>query len=349
VAEGFVLPVALEMRTWAAGRGGGRRLRIRSLDEPGEVMVDLSSGVGPTVGWGAYATGVVRALRDAGLEPQGFRGVIGSDVPRGAGLSSSAALEVCLAMAMLPSPPDRGVLAEACRRAENVYVGVQSGIMDQLSSAAGAPGHALLIDCRSLAVRPVPLPPDLALVVVDSGIGRSLMDGRYNQVRRDIDEAARRLGVAALRDVDAADLRRAAVRGTLTGSVLRRARHVVSENARTLEAADALERGDLHRIGELFAASHRSLHDDLAVTIPELDTLVDIARATPGCVAARMTGGGFGGCTVNLVSEAVARAAADAIVAAYRAQTGRNGQAWISGAGAGAGRQAINLPGRASP
>jgi galactokinase len=340
VADGFVLPVALEMRTWALGRSGGSRLVVRSLDEPGEVVVDLETGEGPTEGWGAYATGVVRALRDGGVQPEGFDGVIASAVPQGAGLSSSAALEVCVAMALLPSPPPPAELAQLCRRAENVYVGVQSGIMDQLSSVAGAKGQALLIDCRSLEVRNVPVPETLTVLVVDSGVRRSLTDGRYNEVRRDLDEAARLLGVPALRDVDEAQLSEAAGSGVLEGSVLRRARHVVGDNRRTQEAASALAGGRLDEVGDLFAESHRSLANDLGVSTPELDALVAIASATHGVIASRMTGAGFGGCTVNLVARERAASAADEIVAGFRRTTGGTARAWISRPGDGAGRSA---------
>lgn len=341
VAEGFVLPVALELRTWTQGRSRGELLRLRSVDEAGEVEVDLATGHGPTEGWGAYATGVVRAIRDAGLVMRGFDGLVASEVPRAAGLSSSAALEVAIAMALLEDPPPAAQVAVACRRAENVYVGVQSGIMDQLSSAAGLAGHALLIDCRTLEVRPVPVPDGLAVMVVDLGVRRSLTDGRYNEVRSDIDAAAAALGVRTLRDASMDDVARAGASGRLSGSVLARARHVVSENQRTLEAADALARDDLPAVGELFAASHRSLREDLRVSVPELDLLVELATATPGVVAARMTGGGYGGCTVNLVRSDAAEAAAAILVGAYDAKTGRSARAWITAAGAGAGRERI--------
>jgi galactokinase len=347
VAEGFVLPVALELRTWAMGTGGGEALRVRSLDEPGAVHVDLATREGPTDGWGAYATGVVRALYDSNMAAIGFGGIIASDVPRGAGLSSSAALEVCLAMAVLPegagtqAGPSMTEIAVACRRAENVYVGVQSGIMDQLSSAAGVAGHALLIDCRSLEVRLVPVPDGISIVVVDSGVRRSLTDGRYNEVRRDLDEAARLLDVPALRDVSPTDLDRAIQAGRLQGSALARARHIVSENQRTLDAADALDTDDLTAVAGLFAGSHRSLRDDLRVSVPELDALVEIAGETPGVVASRMTGAGFGGCIVNLVRADGAQEAANAIVDEYQRRTGKGARAWVSAAAAGAGRQHI--------
>ena len=340
MAKGFVLPAALDLRTWLIGRTGGSTLRIRSLDEPGEVSVDLFSGNGSAEGWGVYARAIVRALMDGGHRLRGFDGVIASDVPRGAGLSSSHALEVGLAMAVLVERPEAGALALLCQRAENAYVGVQSGIMDPLASIAGERGKALLIDCRSLAVRPVPIPDGVAIVVVDSGVRRSLADGRYNEVRRDLDEAARLLGVDVLRDVDQSRLDEAIGDGTLTGSVMRRARHIVSENARTLAAADALQAGRMDEVAELFAASHRSLHDDLGVTVPALDALVEIARATEGVIAARMTGGGFGGCTVNLVRADAAQAAAVSIVERYGRDGGATGRAWVTRAGDGAGREA---------
>ena len=334
-----MLPAALDLRTWLLGRAGGSTLRVRSLDEPGQVTLDLFNGNGSADGWGLYARAIVLALIEGGHQLQGFDGVIASDVPRGAGLSSSHALEVGLAMAVLVDRPAPGPLARICQRAENAYVGVQSGIMDPLASIAGVQGHALLIDCRSLDVRPVPVPEDLAILVVDSGVRRSLTDGRYNQVRGELDEAARLLGVAALRDVGQAQLDDAISVGRLTGSVLRRARHIVSENARTLAAAEALEAGRLEEVATLFAASHQSLHDDLQVTIPELDLLVEIAGGTDGVVAARMTGGGFGGCTVNLVRADAADAAATSIIERYDAETGRSGRAWVSRPGDGAGRE----------
>lgn len=335
-----MLPAALELRTWLLGRVGGSTLRVRSLDEPGEVTIDLFSGNGSADGWGIYARAIVRALLDGGHQLRGFDGVIASDVPQGSGLSSSHALEVGLAMAVLVDLPDAGPLALLCQRAENAYVGVHSGIMDPLASITGQRGRALLIDCRSLHVRPVPVPEEVAIVVVDSGVRRSLTDGRYNEVRHDLDEAARLLGVDVLRDVNQAHLDAAIARGTLTGSVLRRARHIVSENARTLAAADALETGRMDEVAALFAASHRSLHDDLRVTIPELDTLVEIARSTEGVIAARMTGAGFGGCTVNLVHADAADGAAASIVERYASQTGGTGRAWVTRPGDGAGREA---------
>jgi galactokinase len=334
--DGFVLPFALDACTWIPGRSGGDHLRVTSLDVPTEVVVDIRTGEGPRTGWGAYVTGVVRAALDAGFTPTGFEGVIASDVPRGAGLSSSAALEVALALAILPHPPSAPELATICRRAENVYVGVQSGIMDQLASAAGQEGSAILIDCRALTVRSVPVPPGLTALLIDSGVRRSLTDGRYNEIQSACRSAAAKLGVPALRDADEALVESRAQ--ALDPGELRRARHVVSENRRTLEAVSALEAGDTARVSALFAESHRSMAEDLGISTPEMNLLVRLAVRTPGIVASRLTGGGFGGCTISLVEHDEAVRAATSIVDAYRAEMGREARWWTSTLAAGAGR-----------
>jgi galactokinase len=330
--DGFVLPVALELDTWVVGRRTGERVRLRSLDEEGEVALDLGSPEIPREGWGRYAAAVVCALRDHGVEVAGLDAVVASEVPVGAGLSSSAALEVAIALAVAPEPPHPVTLARICRRAENHYVGVRTGIMDQLASAAGAADHALLIDCRDDSIDLVPVPADVAIVVVDSTIRRGLDASGYNERRSQCEQAARALGAASLRDVSREDLDHAG----LDDVVARRARHVVSENARVLQAADSLRRGERERLGELFEASHRSLAEDFEVSLPELDALVDAAGATPGVIAARLTGAGFGGCTVNLVDAARAREAAHAIIARYHRAVGKRARCWISRAAAGA-------------
>jgi hypothetical protein len=200
--DGFVLPLALEAATWVCGRRVDGVARLRSLEQPGEVEVDLASGDGPEQGWGRYVTAVVRALRDAGVALRGFEGVLASDVPIGAGLSSSAALEMAVAWALLAEERPAHELARICQRAENRYVGVRSGIMDQLASAAGRPGQALLIDCRSLELEPVPVPDTLRVVLLDSAVQRQLGDSAYNERRAQCEQAAAALGVAALRDAD---------------------------------------------------------------------------------------------------------------------------------------------------
>ncbi|HEX2051999.1 MAG TPA: galactokinase [Actinomycetota bacterium] len=333
--DGLVLPVALDMATCVAGTPGGDVVRLRSLEEPGDVVVDVATGRGPERGWGRYARAVVRALRDDGVAVRGFDGVVASDVPVGSGLSSSAALEVALAHALADDPLDPLRIATICRRAENVYVGVECGIMDQLASAAGVEGHALLIDCRTNEVEPVPLPPAVRVLLVDSGTARGLSDGEYNARRAQCERAAAALGVRSLRDATPAGLD--ARRGDMDEGDYRRARHVVTENERVRAAAAALRAGRLDALGDLFDAAHRSLAADFDVSLPELDALVEAAAGTPGVLGARLTGAGFGGCTVNLVDAAAAEDAAAAVLDAYEAATGRRTRAWLSGAATGAG------------
>jgi galactokinase len=324
--DGFALPIALEAATYVLGVRVGDVLELRSLQEPGTVVVDLTTGEGPDRGWGRYATAVVRALSAGGIGVSGFRGVLHSEVPQGSGLSSSAALEVALALAVAADPPGVVELAQLCRRAENDYVGVQSGIMDQLACAGGIAGHALLIDCRSNALEPVAFPDGVTVLVVDSMIRRALGDSAYNERREQCRAAARALGVASLRD---ADLDR--LEDVDDGDVIfRRARHVITENARVGDTVAALRGGDLTRLGSLFEASHRSLARDYEVSTPELDRLVDIAFETDGVAGARLTGAGFGGCVVSLVRSDRARDAAAEIVDLYAQAAGKRADFWIS-------------------
>jgi galactokinase len=265
--------------------------------------------------------GVAWALLDSGYALRGADLLIDGDVPPGAGLSSSAALELAVAGALasvagIEADPAR--LALLCRRAENEFVGVQCGVMDQLASALGRCDHALLIDCRSLEVEHVPLALDehgLSVVIVDSRVPRRLADTPYNTRREECVAAARNLGVS-LRDATADAAER------LPEPLNRRARHVISENQRVLDAVSALRDGDMERFGRLMSESHASLRDDFEVSCPELDLLVQIASDMPGILGSRLTGAGFGGCTVNLVrSEAVERFR-EGIVAGYEKKTG---------------------------
>ena len=329
--DGFVLPVALELATYIAGRRIPGVVRLRSLEERGEVEVDLASGRGPRDGWGRYVTAVVRALKDDGVELSGLEGVIASDVPSGSGLSSSAALEVVVAQAVASEEIEEVRLARLCRRAENHYVGVQSGIMDQLSSVAARTGHALLIDCLDDGVEHIPVPQNVVVLVVDSGVRRELADGGYNRRRDECLRAAEALGLDSLRRARSSDLTR------LDGDLLKRARHVVTENERVEAVATALEGSDLSAIWDLFWLSHRSMATDFDISTPEIDTLVDIAGRTSGVLGARLTGGGFGGCIVALVLAEEAEGAARSILSHYDDKTGRTGRAWTSRPAAGAG------------
>jgi galactokinase len=324
---GFVLPVALDMSTYVAGRPVIEgSLRLRSLDEPDEVVVDVVTGDGPGASWGRYVTGVVRAALDHDHELRGFDGVVASDVPIGAGLSSSAALEVSTALAILVDNPGPLAIARMCRRAENIYVGARTGIMDQLAAAACEDGAALFIDCLDETYESVVVPPDVSVVVIDSAVQRRLSDSGYNERRADCERAAAALGVESLRHARLEDVESAA----MDDAARKRARHVVTENARVLETVEALRSGDAAGVGELFAASHRSMSKDFENSTPEVDAVVAAASDTAGVIGARMTGGGFGGCTVNLVRAGFENDAAAAILASYERATGLRARYWVS-------------------
>jgi galactokinase len=287
--------------------------------------------------------GVAWALRQVGAEIGGVDLAIAGDVPQGAGLSSSAALEVAVAGAFRSAfelPIDDVALARLCQRAENEYVGVQSGIMDQMAATLSRAGHALLVDCRTLAYEHVPLrlaDHGLALAIVDSGVRRELADSAYNQRRRECEE-----GLAALRDHLGNPARRSLRDVTMAEleSVpdvdrrvpLRRARHVVSEIGRVAAAVEALRSDDFGALGELMQESHRSLREDFEVSTPELDLLAGLATAQPYVLGARLTGAGFGGCTVNIVQADAIESFGRDVVDAYRARTGAAAEVYVSDA-----------------
>lgn len=321
--DGFVLPLALPQRvTVAARRRDDGVLRLRSLQEDGEVEVAPGTGPGDLAGWAAYVAGVAWALREKGVDVPGADLVVDGEVPLGAGLSSSAALECAVGLALLDlagttlSPTE---LALAAQHAENDYVGTPCGVMDQMASVHGQRGHVLFLDTRSLQVEPVPFDLErwgLALLVVDTRAPHRLVDGEYAERRDTCHAAAKALGVPALRDVALSDL--ASDLDRLDSDVARRrVRHVVTEDARVLEVVDHLRRGqDPRTVGPLLTASHASLRDDYEVTVPELDTAVDAALAA-GAHGARMTGGGFGGSVIALVEAADVDAVSDAVAAAF--------------------------------
>jgi galactokinase len=345
--QGYVLPAAIDREIRVARLPtDDRRVVLHRLDTGQHGEFDLDRLPERAGEWLDYAVGMAWALAEAGLPLRGLRGVIGSNLPTGAGLSSSAAIELAVAHALLADPaaaPDPMELARLAQRAENGFVGVQSGLMDQFAVACGQADAALLLDCRSLDWRPVDLPlEDLTLVVCDSGQARRLAGSEYNVRRAQCDEAVAVLArhdpaVHSLRDVSPELLYRAAGEAWLEPVVLKRATHVINENRRVIDTIAALEAHDLPGVGELFAASHASLRDLFEVSSPALDALVRIAVATPGVVAARMTGAGFGGCTVNLVRpDAVERLRA-AVESSYARQTGFTPRVFPVRAVAGAG------------
>jgi galactokinase len=344
--DGFVLPMAIERRTTvAAAARTDRRVVAHSgaLDETFEFELDEPGK--PRRGiWGDYVEGTARALAARGVAVGGANLFIESDVPRGAGLSASAALEtsVGLALASLAGSGDldRVMLARAGQAAEHEYVGTLCGIMDQYIAALGVEHHALLVDCRSLEARRLPFElGDSKLVVCDTGVKHELASSAYNQRRAECGEAVRLLqallpGVTALRDVSVASFEHHA--DALPEVIRRRARHVVTENDRTLKATDALAAGDFGVFGRLMVASHLSLRDDYEVSCAELDLAVDEALAHPGVYGARMTGGGFGGCMIALVRGEDVAGLVERVTRALADRFGANAQAFATDAASGA-------------
>jgi galactokinase len=340
--DGFVLPMAIDRAVWIALRPrDDERISAHSLDFDSDIEFDANGVAHGERGWGEYVRGVAWALgertRRDGTTLRGWEGVVAGDVPLGAGLSSSAALELATARALAAvsgltwAPAEMARLAQ---RSENEWVGVNCGIMDQLISAAGVAGHALLIDCRSLDTRAVPLPSDVAVVVLDTATRRGLVDSEYNERRARCEGAAAQFGVRALRDVDERLFAERA--GALDEVTRRRARHVVTENARVLAAAEALGAGDARRVGELMTESHRSLRDDFQVSRAELDAMVEIALAQDGCYGARITGAGFGGCAVALVARDATDGFADSVGSRYEARVGLTPAVYVCEASSGA-------------
>jgi galactokinase len=322
--DGFVLPMAIDRAIWIALRPhSDGRVVAHALDLEDTVDFSLEAPQNTHAGWAEYLKGVAWSLQEAGYPLQGWEGVIVGDVPRGGGLSSSAALELATARAfsvVSAFPWNPAKMARICQRAENDWVGVRCGVMDQMISAAGRAGHALLIDCRSLESRSVSIPPDIVVVVMDTASRRGLVDSAYNERREQCETAARFFGVPALRDVTVAEFqaRAQALEAELGPVICRRARHVVTENARTLLAAEALERDDLQEMGYLMDTSHASLRDDFEVSSAELDTMVACAREDDACYGARMTGAGFGGCAIALIQADAARAFSAQVATCYR-------------------------------
>ena len=300
---GFVLPCAVGRRVAVAAGHGGGELYSTNFDEARRMGDRRDSS------WADYPRGVAWAFGEAGREVGKFRAAYAGDVPLGSGLSSSAAIETATALALdalFELGVDRRELALLCQRAENEFVGVQSGIMDQYASLLCEEGSALLVDCRSLEAQNVPLDLEevnLTLLVCDTRVERGLADTGYNDRRAACERAARTLGVKQLRDAGEADL------WHLSGEELMRARHIVTENARVLEAAEALRVGDFPELGRLMYASHLSMRDDFEISTRELDTFVELAEAA-GAPGARLTGAGFGGCAIALVRTAQAGALA---------------------------------------
>ncbi len=328
--DGFVMPAALNLHTYVAvGPRADRLLRVYSenLDEACDLDLD-SIRPGKSGHWSDYVRGVAGVLETSGYKLRGADLAIASEVPLGSGLSSSAALEVSTAWALVRNSEidvDRNALPQMCQRAEHLYPETKCGIMDQFISCHGRAGHALMLDCRSLDFQLLPVPSQVRLMVCDTMVKHEHASGGYNTRRRECEEGLQALKqvlpeIHALRDVSVDELEQ--YRGRLSPVIYKRVRHVVTENERVKMAASALQSADMAKLGALMADSHRSLRDDYEVSTPELDLMVELARDQKDVYGARMTGGGFGGCTINLVHSDRAEEVQQRLVQLYEAKTG---------------------------
>jgi galactokinase len=328
--DGFVMPAAIGFYCRvAASPRKDRKLVVFSEEFRDQVEVGLSpDALRPSHTWSDYSVGVAAQLEKAGFALTGANLLIHGEVPIGAGLSSSASIEVATALALAEESGlsiDRTRLARICQQAENDFVGMRCGIMDQFISLHGRANHALMLDCRSLQFELVPIPEFVRLVVCNTGVTHKLAGGEYNRRREECEEAVRSLekvlpGIRALRDVSLEQLEE--YRGVLSEVAYKRAHHVITENARVLDGTEALRMGSLHQFGEYMAESHGSLRDMFEVSCAELDLMVELANRQAGVYGARMTGGGFGGATINLVEASKAEAFAENVANAYQKETG---------------------------
>ena len=335
--DGFVLPMAIDRAIWIAVRPRTDCVvRIRSLDFEAETVFSLDD-LKKEQGWAEYLKGIAYILQAEGCELSGWEGVMMGDVPRGSGLSSSAAVEMATARVFASVSNlkwDAAYMARIGQRAENEWVGVNCGIMDQMASAASKEGHALFLDCRSLEIQHVPLPDHVAIVVMDTSTRRGLVDSAYNERRSQCEEAARFFGVKALRDVSLEEFEKR--KSGLREVVMRRARHIITDDQRVLDAMQAMQANDVVRLGNILNAGHISLRDDFEITNDALNQIVEAAQEQSSCYGARMTGGGFGGCAIALVDAGKVNAFVDSVEKAYRKKSGLEPQIYVCKASAGA-------------
>ncbi len=341
--DGFVLPCAINYQTViAAAARSDKRIVVTSANFEGQMSeFDLTAPIehDAAAPWSDYVRGVAWTLQQRGYELQGANLALMGNVPQGAGLSSSASLEVAVGTTLSylsGLPLDGKTVALVGQQAENQFVGVNCGIMDQFISALGRPNHALLIDCRSLDYRAVPLPAHMAVIIVNSNVKRGLVDSEYNTRRQQCEAAAAYFEVKALRDVSLEMFNERA--HGLDPLIAKRAKHIITENDRTEAATVALRTGDMQQMGQLMSESHVSMRDDFAITVPQIDALVEIMAQVIGTAGgARMTGGGFGGCTVALAPLDMVPAVTTAVEQRYPAITGLQPTIYVCQAMAGAG------------
>lgn len=336
---GFVFPIAIDRKTYVAAGKVTARSVVFSVDRGEGSPFDAATvEPGDMRKWTKYVAGVAWAMRQAGKAPGNLRAVVGTDIPLGGGLSSSAAIELAFSVAWNElyhlgfSNAEMTPIGRAC---ENHFVGANTGIMDQMASALGRAGHAMFIDTRDAVVRYAPIPDDLAVAILDTGVRHSHAGGEYGSRRADVEGAEAKLG-KSLRDATLPELDR--TNDPLTTFEYRRAHHVITENVRSLAFAEALDAGDRERMGQLMREAHRSMQMDFEASCPELDHMAAAAWQTPGVIGARVTGGGFGGACVALLEQDSANSILLSILAQYRDSSGKSGEAILTTASNGAER-----------
>ena len=343
--DGFVLPAAIDLYTWVAiASRNDTKLHVFSANLNQSAEIDLREK-NPVAKhhWPDYVQGVALSLQTSGIPLRGANIAIHSDVPSGSGLSSSASLEVSVATALLALSNrslDKLEIAKLCQRAENEFVGARCGIMDQFAACFGRAGHAILLDCRSLEGTPLPLPAGISLIICNTMVKHEHSAGEYNARRAQCEEGVQLLrkwypNALALRDISMEELK--VHEPEFPPVTFRRCRHVVSENGRVLDTVKALNEDNLNPIGKFMAQSHQSLRDEFEVSCRELDVMVELAQKQPGIIGARMTGGGFGGCTINLVETTYLEGFRQSIRSAYKSAMGKTPEVYALRAGEGAG------------
>ncbi len=344
--DGFVLPMAIDRATWIALRPrDNTTVSLYSMNMDEAITFDVTDLSRGKDSFQDYIEGVAWGLQSRGIHLRGFDGVMIGDIPIGAGLSSSASLELVVARAfseIVPFEWDAVEMAKLAQIVENQWVGMNSGIMDQLISAVGRRQYAVMIDCRSLETYPAAIPEGTRIVVLDTGTRRELVEGAYNERRRQCEEAARFFGVPALRDVSIEEFQQRA--HELDQVMRKRARHVITENDRTQRAYDAMQQDDVETLGQLMNDSHDSLRDDFEVSSDALNTIVNIAQQQPGCYGARMTGAGFGGCAVALIDTDAAETFVAVVSREYDQHTAYRSQLYVCTPAEGASTVLNTLP-----
>ncbi len=328
--DGFALPMTINRSVWIALRPrNDKKVSLKSLNLPNSAEFSLNK-IAHGKNWDEYPRGVAWVLQRADYPLQGWEGILASDIPVGAGLSSSAALELAIARAFWAvnrwdwNPTKMALLAQ---KTENDGMGLETGIMDQMVSSNGKKESALLIDCRSLDFNLLPLPKQITVAILDTATRRGLVDSAYNERVTQCQKASNFFGVDALRDISPEKFKKQAKK--LDPLIRRRAKHVITENVRTLQAAEAMRAGDANKLGQLINESHLSLRDDYEVSSKELNTMVEIANTQTGCLGARMTGGGFGGCAVALVKNSATPSFSTEVAATYQKKTGLKAQIYL--------------------